>query len=259
MKNAELPRFPSEVITLPSKGFYYPADSPLSSGQIEIRYPTARDEDILTSRNLIQKGIVLDKFMQSIIVSDFDYNDLLLGDKNGIMIAARILAYGENYEVKINCPKCGEGVEDVIDLSLLESKNIKFDEEQKFTQEFEYELPKSKVKIKIKLLTHRDYKNIEAELKSLKKFAKKDSVNKEVTTRLKYAIVEVDGNRENNKIRTFVENELLSQDSFAVREKISEITPDMDTTYSFNCDSCGHEEVIEVPMGVRFFWPSSRI
>lgn len=259
MEKTEQPRFPSVAITLPSKGFYYPVDSPLSSGQIEIRYPTARDEDILTSRNLIQKGIVLDKFMQSIIVSDFDYNDLLLGDKNGIMIAARILAYGQHYEVKVSCPDCGENVEDVIDLSLLESKELDFNEDQKATAEFEFELPISKTKIKVKLLTHRDYNNIERELKSLKKFAKKDGVNKEVTTRLKHSIVEVDGNRENTEIRKFVENGLLSQDSFALREKISEVTPDMDTTYLFNCDSCGHEEVITVPMGVRFFWPSSRV
>lgn len=250
--------FPSQVITLPSKGYYYPADSPLASGEIEILYPTAKHEDILTSRNLIQKGIVLDKFLQAIIVSEFDYNDLLLGDKNGIMIAARILAYGKDYEVKVNCPQCNEVVEEVIDLAILESKEVDFNENQQGQQEFKFELPISKKNIKLKLLTHSDQTLIDRELKNLKKFSK-DGVNKEVTTRLIHTIVEIENNRESNKIRNFVENELLSQDSLAIREKLADITPDIDTTYQFACDSCGHEEVISVPMGVGFFWPTSRV
>lgn len=251
--------FPSQVITLPSKGYYYPEDSPLASGEIDILYPTAKHEDILTSRNLIQKGIVLDKFMQAIIVSEFDYNDLLLGDKNGIMVAARILAYGKDYEVKVNCPQCNEVVTDVIDLVELEAKEIEFNENEKAQQEFEFELPISKKKITLKLLTHRDQNKIDKELKNLKKFIKQDGINKEITTRLMHTIVEIEGNRENSTIRDFVKDELFSQDSLAIREKMGDITPDMDTTYQFCCDSCGHEEVISIPMGVGFFWPTSRV
>lgn len=251
--------FPSQAITLPSKGYYYPEDSPLASGEIEILFPTAKHEDILTSRNLIQKGIVLDKFMQAIIVSDFDYNDLLLGDKNGIMIAARILAYGKDYEVKVNCPQCNDVVAEVIDLVDLQAKEIEFNENEKAQQEFEFELPISRKNVKLKLLTHRDQNKIDNELKNQKKFMKQDGVNKEITTRLCHTITELVGNRDNGKIRDFVKNELLSQDSLAIREKMIDITPDMDTTYQFSCDSCGHEEVISIPMGVGFFWPTSRV
>lgn len=259
MDKPEETKFPSEVSFLPSKGYFYPADNPLSSGQIEIQYPTAKHEDILTSQNLIQKRIVLDKFLQAIIVTKFDYNDLLLGDRNGIMIAARILAYGSDYEVTVNCPQCNESIDEVIDLVSLQATEIEFNEEHRHQTEFEFMLPKSERNVKLKLLTYRDQKKIDNELKNSKKLAKQSGINKEVTTRLAHTIVELDGERDANKIRYFVENELLTQDSRAIREKLTEITPNMDTTYLFSCDYCGREDIIDVPMGVGFFWPTSRV
>jgi len=98
---SETYRFPTEEIELPSKGHFYDPDSPLASGILEIKYPTAKEEDILTSQNLIKNGTVIDKFMQSIIVTKINYNDLLIGDKNALMIAGRILAYGADYELKL--------------------------------------------------------------------------------------------------------------------------------------------------------------
>ena len=87
-------KYPTETIDLPSGGKLYPQDSPLSSGKIEIKYMTAKEEDILTSANLIKKGVVIDRLLDSIIVTEgVGIDDLILGDKNAIMVAARILAY----------------------------------------------------------------------------------------------------------------------------------------------------------------------
>ena len=55
-------KFPTEIIELPSKGLFYPKDNPLSSGKIEMKYMTAREEDILTTPSLIKQGVVLDRF-----------------------------------------------------------------------------------------------------------------------------------------------------------------------------------------------------
>ena len=99
-------QFPTEEVTLPSKGLLYPKESPLSKGVIEIKYMTAKEEDILTNQNYIQKGTVIDKLLQSLIVTPIDYNDLLTGDKNAILIAARILGYGAAYEFKISRLRC---------------------------------------------------------------------------------------------------------------------------------------------------------
>ena len=92
-------QFPTEVVDLPSKGLLYPKDSPLSSGTIEMKYMTAKEEDILTNVNYIQKGIVIDKLLQSLIVTEVDYNEILIGDKNAILVAARILGYGKEYSI----------------------------------------------------------------------------------------------------------------------------------------------------------------
>ena len=112
-------KFPTEVVDLPSQGLLYPKDSPLSSGTIEIKYMTAREEDILTSANLIKKGIVIDKLLEALIVDkSIKLDDMLLGDKNAILIASRILAYGKEYEVEV------DGQEVVVDLTTLKEKKL---------------------------------------------------------------------------------------------------------------------------------------
>ena len=112
---------PTEVVELPSKGLLYPEDSPLSKGTIEMKYMTAKEEDILTNQNFIKKGVVIDKLLQSLIVTEgVNYNELLIGDKNAIMVAARILSYGKDYEITY------KGEEYTADLSILENKDIDY-------------------------------------------------------------------------------------------------------------------------------------
>ncbi len=155
--------FPTEVIDLPSKGKFYPVGHPLASGQIELKYMTAKEEDILTSQNLIQKGIVLDKLIDSLIVTKgVTHEDLLLGDLNAVMVASRILGYGKDYPVNVTCPKCGTSTEHVVDLSQLESKDVT---EENVT----VTLPISKKTIKVRVLTRKIEKDIQKELDALKK------------------------------------------------------------------------------------------
>ena len=245
---------PSEVIELPSKGILYPEGHPLTSGTIEIKYPTAREEDILTSKNLIQKGIVIDKFIESLLVDpNIDINTLLLGDKNAIIMASRMLAYGVMYEVEIKCNSCGEKQKEKLDLSKIEAKECPaLEGREQGYNEFEFKLPTSGKVIKYKVLSHLDEKLIDTELKSLKKFGNKN-VDHEVTTRLRYAILSVDGETEN--IKASVDN-MLSRDSKAFRDELVKVTPDVDLNFNFECENCAHEERIGVPLGVSFFWPS---
>ena len=252
-------KFPTEVVSLPSKGLLYPEEHPLSGGQIEIKYMTAKEEDILTSRTLIQKGIVLDKLMESVIVQDgVQLDDLLLGDKNAVMIATRILGYGKDYTVSIQDPDSNEKQEETFDLTKLKDKVI---DEKLFKDrknEFEFDLPASKVKITFKLLTHKDEKLVDEELKALKKFQKGSGVTSEITTRLKKAITSVDGDQTLKRINEFVDYELLSRDSLALREYLREITPDVDMTFTFVSEATGETTDMDIPLNVEFFWPAGR-
>ena len=243
-------QFPTEVIDLPSKGYFYPEDSPLSSGQLEIKYMTAREEDILTSINLIQKGLAIDKLLESLIVNeDVNIKDILIGDKNAIMIAARVLGYGKNYVVDI------DGEEVTIDLTSLKDKELDLSKYDKGKNEFSFTLPNSKRNITFKILTWGDDELIERELTALEKVG--GEVKSEMTTRLKRRITSVDGDSTPSVINNFVDNEFLSVDSFAFRQYADEITPDVDMTYTYT-SILGDEKEIVVPMTTAFFWPSTK-
>jgi len=246
---------PTEVISLPSKGRFYPEGHPLRSGQIEMKYMTAREEDILASQNLIKQGVVIDKLLQSLIVTKINYNDLLTIDKNAIFIAARILAYGEDYEVEITCPACGEKHKHTIDLQQFEEKEINWEGFDDASIYHKFTLPACKKELTLKMLTHGDEKRIEEMAKANKKKAKVSGIDRELTSRLKRVIVSVDGESDEAYINKFVDN-MLSRDSLALRKYLKESTPDVDTTIYYECGSCGHESTsMQLPIDVGFFWP----
>ena len=241
-------KFPTEVVDLPSMGLLYPKDSPLSSGKVEIKYMTAREEDILTSANLIKKGIVVDKLIEALIIDkSIKFGDLLLGDKNAILIASRILAYGKEYEVQVN----GQNV--TVDLTTLSDRKLDKSLVINGANEFEFELPATKRKVTFKMLTSDDEKSIEAEIEGYKKIG--DGIGYETTTRLKHQIISIDGDSKKSSVNNFVDNEFLSRDSIAFREYALSITPDVDMVSTF-IDDDGKEKEFTVPMTVSFLWPS---
>ena len=238
-------KFPSETIELPSKGLLYSENNPLSKGLIEMKYMTAREEDILTNQNYIAKGTVIDKVLKALILSPINYDDLLIGDKNAIMVASRILGYGSDYSFSY------KGEEHTVDLSTFQNKPLDESLFNKGKNEFEFTLPFSKNKITFKLLTHGDEQKIDRELESLKKINKNASF--ELSTRMKYIITSVNGSYETKDTREFVDKFLLAKDSRALREHIKKFQPDIDlsTTITVN----GDEEEIALPVGLNFFWP----
>jgi hypothetical protein len=236
------PKFPTEMVDLPSKGLLYPEGSPLRSGQVEMKYMTAREEDILTNQNYIQQGTVLDKLIESLIVSKIDIKELLVGDKNAILIASRILGYGQDYEFESG------GKTYQVDLTTLKDKELSEDVSYENGNNFEFTLPASNNQITFKLLTHGDETAVDQELKGLKKINPNGSP--ELSTRLKYIITSVNGDSDRKTVREFVDNELLARDSRALRQEIKRISPDIDLTIKGD-----DGEDIAVPISLNFFWP----
>ena len=249
-------KFPTEMVNLPSKGWFYDSANLLSSGEVEVKYMTAKEEDILTSQNLIKKGVVFDKLLDALVVSKIKLDDMLIGDKNAVLIAARVLAYGKNYEFDYIDPITNEKGRGNLDLTKLKDKKVKFDKDDKGKNEFDFQLPASKRVVTFKLLTSADEKAIDKELKSMKKMNKLTGIDPAVTTRMKRAIVAVDGDREIANIRKFVDTEFLSIDALKFRSYLADMTPDVDMVYSQTI-SDGSEEEMTVPMTVQFFWPAS--
>ena len=244
--------FPTEVISLPSKGLCYPESSPLSKGEITIKLMTAKEEDILTSTNLIRKGIQLDKLLESIVVEPgVNINDLIVGDKNAILVTTRMLAFGADYQISVKDNITREDIEVNVDLSKIQIKEV--DESLLNRQnEYDFVLPVSNTPIKFKLLTHGDEMAINKDVEATEKVLKQSN---EITTRYRRIIIEVNGNRDLGHVSNFVSNQLLAGDSRGLRKYMKQITPDLDLTFEFE-HSDGELEALRIPFGINFFYPA---
>jgi len=238
-------KIPTETVTLPSKGLLYAKDNVLSSGEIEMKYMTAKEEDILTNSTYINDGSVIDRVLKALVITKFNWSDLLIGDKNAIMIAARVLGYGKDYTFS------HKGRKETVDLTSLKDKELESDLYTEGINQFSFKLPHSGNVVEYKLLTHGDETKIQNELKGLKKI-NKDNVP-EATTRLKHMIISVEGDAERKTVREFVDTYLLARDARALRENILATQPDVDLTFFPENGDDG----ISIPIGINFFWPDA--
>jgi len=243
-------KFPSEVIDLPSEGRLYPEGHPLKDGKIEIKYMTAKEEDILTSQNLIKKGVVIDRLLDSLILTNgVKCDDLVLGDKNAVMVAARILAYGPEYVCQVTNPNTDEVIEHTFNLADCPFKKL---DENITENKFEVELPISKKKVTFKLLNGKDEVIINKELEASKKIG--SDVSPELTTRLRHTVTSVDGDESQSTINNFIQT-LLARDSMFLRKQIAEVAPDIELEQEIEFG--GDTVKVAIPMTVGFFWPDS--
>ena len=242
------PKFPTEIVDLPSKGLLYPSDNPLASGKIEMKYMTAKEEDILTNQNYIRQGVVVDKLLESLIVSEVNYDDVIIGDKNALLIASRILGYGQMYKFEY----AGEKHE--VDLTKLENHYIDENLITPGINQFEFKLPHSGNKVIFKVLTHGDEKKIEQELKGLKKINK--NASPEMSLRYKYMITSVNGDDNKSAIRDFVDNMFLARDSKAFRDYMKKVSPDIILKF-WREDWEGNDVEEKLPIGANFFFPDA--
>jgi hypothetical protein len=254
---------PTEMVDLPSEGKYYQPGHPLhNETTIEIREMTAKEEDILTSQSLIQKGVVFDKLLKNIIVdARISQEHLLVGDKSAILVAARISAYGEMYETKTSCPNCyteqdmsfdlrDAGIKGPPDLAEV-SDEVGSAVRDTGNGTFIVTLPKSQMDVEIKLITGDGERKISLDRKSRKKKKQHDNI---LTGMLKACIVSVSGTDNRQEIERFIDN-MPAQDSRFVRKVMAQVTPNINLTQEFVCEECDHEQDLEVPVTTDFFWP----
>tara|TARA_A100001515_G_scaffold76027_2_gene60441 strand:- start:868 stop:1713 length:846 start_codon:yes stop_codon:yes gene_type:complete len=246
---------PTMHVDIPSKGKYYAPEHPLHEQEsIEIRFMTAKDEDILTSPNLIKKGLVLDRLAQSLILDKrIKVQDLLLGDKNAVLIQARITGYGPWYEATVTCPSCSEEQVEEFDLNEcieLKESESSFDEIDDLGHGyFIVSLPATKVQCKIKLLRGKEEKIL------MKDFGKKNKKEDNFATQqLKLMLETVNGKDDPKVINYFAENMPISDSRF-LRFLYEKVNPNASLKASFTCESCAHSEDLEVPLTTDFFWP----
>ena len=247
---------PTVHVDLPSKGKYYPKEHPLySQDSIEIRLMTAKDEDILASPNLIKKGIVLDRLLSNLILDKrIKLEDLLIGDKNAILIQTRISAYGPDYNVQITCPQCSHEQKQDYDLEECYVAHEGTLEEEVTSLEngnFKVVLPNTKVECEIRIMTGKQEKSI---FKSLREDSKKKETSI-LTQQLKMMLVSANGYDQPNVVGYFAENMPVG-DSRKLREIHDKLSPNATLNAEFECEECDHSGDLEVPLTSEFFWPN---
>ena len=247
---------PTEFVELPSKG-NYPEGHPLCGEEVlEIRFMTAKEEDILSSQTLLKKGIAIERMLDSLIIDKkVKAQDLLIGDRNALIIAARISGYGANYKTQINCPSCGDRNHMDFDLTKKEihesETNATLSLEKLENGNFSCRMPYSKFKVEFKLLDGRDEQTL-AKLMSDKKKRKMAETN--LTDQFKMMIVAIEGHKDKQIISKYVDN-MPTLDSRHLKACYKLAAPDIKVKDDFECRSCGYGQEMEVPFNTDFFWP----
>jgi hypothetical protein len=248
-------KFPTTVINLPSKGWFYPPENPLATGTLELKQMTAKEEDILASKNLITKNIVLDKLLESVLIDkSIKADEMLVCDRNAAFFAIRRTAYGDQYDATLTCGRCGKENAISIDLGKMENREFDFSQHTKGENSFTFKVPSGGATLTYKILCKKDEEAIEQELVGMQKVNK--DFGREVTTRLANIITSVDGDSSKGRIRKFVNEEFAAKDSLAFRKHVLSTMPNIDSSFDFTCSHCGLERKEETPMGVTFFWPN---
>jgi hypothetical protein len=247
---------PVSTVPVPSEGKVYPQGSNISGRTtLDIKAMTAREEDILTSTALIRQGTVLNHLIQSCLIDkSVSVDDMLLGDRNALMISVRITGYGAAYEVQVNCPECGEQSDQKFDLSELEIKRLEIEPVTSGENRFSFTLPVSKKEVHFKFLTGKDEREMTVVAERKKKLMPGTQVESNVTSRLEHVILSIDGIEDRNKINSFIKN-MPALDSRRLRTHLESSEPGIDMGAWMGCPHCSESSKISMPLGINFFWP----
>jgi rubredoxin len=249
---------PTEMVSLPSGGRFYPPQHPLHNAEtVEIRYMTAKEEDLLTSPSLIKAGIAVDRMLENLIVDKrVILNSLLLGDKNALIVASRVTGYGPEYTTNVTCPSCGAISRHSFDLEEgevndFEAALTEYGATLNEDNNLEVTLPFSGVTVACRFLTGQDEVN---DFKRNKKKTKSTRGNTNLTDLFNNIIVSVNGSTSLEDISGFATN-MPARDSIYLRGFYAAATPNLDLSQNFECSECGYEADVEVPLTVDFLWP----
>ena len=251
---------PTEFVELPSRGQFYSSDHPLHNQEtVELRFMTAKDEDILTSQALLKNGLAIDRLVTNLLVDkNINPDDLLIGDKNALLVAARVSGYGADYTVQVSCPSCGTAQAHTFDLTAFENnEGIQPDENNESgvaatdNGTFTAVLPRTGYTAEFRLFTAQDEKDV---MQTTAKKTKHKLADSMATDLLKVLIVSINGVADRAEVNNFIDN-MPAQDARHIRGCLQVVTPNVDMTQSCECSSCGAVTDMEVPFTAEFFWP----
>lgn len=249
---------PVVEVPLPSNGKVYPATSPLCGRtSLLINSMTAAQENILTNRSFAKRGVLLTQLIQSCLREKTTINvrDMLIGDRNTIMVGLRASGYGPDYKVKVTCPDCSEVSTQEFALDQLPVRRLKIEPVEENSNLFEFTLPQSKKRVKFRFLTGADEEEIAVSQTQKKKVGVGHDTDI-ITSGLLQTIVSIDGVSDRSQIAMALPH-MLAYDSQALRRYIQDNEPGMQLKGRMTCEQCGHVGEVDMPIGASFFWPGA--
>jgi len=246
---------PTELVDLPSRGKHYSAGHPLHEQEtIEIRFMTAKDEDILASPSLLKKGLAIDRFLQNVVVDKrINIASLLSGDKSAIIVASRINGFGAEYTTSMTCPSCASSTQASFNLD--EIKTYLGDDYQDYEISetdigtHTITLPKSRFEVEVRLLTGKDA----TALLSPPKGSTSSPGETSLTDLIKRIVTSINGVTDRKLLDRAIDV-MPARDSRYLRAAYIRVIPGLDMTQEFCCPSCGLEKEVDIPLTVDFFW-----
>ena len=182
---------PHDVVKLPSGGIFYKN----KKKAIKIGYLTASDENLLLAGdNAPKEGIVLNLLRSKIYEPDLRPEELLDGDVEAILLFLRNTAFGPEYKVTVTDPQTGVPFVTSVFLDELNYKKTEHQPDENGL--FQVELPVSKAKVALKILTLSERIEIDKIIKSYPS----ERVAPSVTTKLAKQIHSIEGDIDRNKI-----------------------------------------------------------
>lgn len=243
---------PTEIVELPTKGLFYEEGHPLyMKEEVEIRHMTTKEEDILTNKSFIKNGTAVDRLIKSVLITPgVNVKDIYNADKDAILVSCRIHGYGSDYKTQFACPSCGTRQNHEFDLEDVENKDFnsaleEFDATVDYASKtFGLTIPRTKTKLELRLI------------KGDEEQSKKSKNSQVISKQYKKIIKAVNGNSDPRYINSYI-NSMSALDSRYLRAAYAKITPGVDFSCHFECNNCGFEDTVEVPLNAEFFWPKS--
>ena len=252
---------PTEIVHLPSGGEFYDEDSQMKGVKtLEIRSMTAKEEDIILNDSFIQQGVVFDRLIDSLlVVDDVKSEDLLDCDKMALLMSAAKTGYGEELQIGFLCENCSYSGPVTANLSKIledmknrtfrieDTEDVKYDDASKTLL---FQLPITKIDVRIKTMTPADYKYLESSKKQKEKLSLPFSETLEFLRRV---LVEANGIVNPAELVKLTEV-LPSADARAIVRIHNTSIPRLDKTQDLCCPQCGHEQKEDVPFSLGMFW-----
>ena len=218
-----------EIVRLPTKGYFYSKESPLSKGFLFITPLTTYHEDILTSVNLKKGGHHINMILESIIQDDIDIGELKVADRNGIILAAYILSYGPKLPFNYDCPKCHEKFPVTVPLTKLDETVKDFSKFVKGNNRYCVKLPSKQTQI---YFTNPPSKLIPS--------GKSDSSLEFI----KAAVIQIGKEKKKEIIHEHLEN-MMIKDSRFLKKYIGDFFPNIKYQHTTKCPYCEYVSHID--------------